>query len=468
MRLDGPMDNQENGAIACSSVEIEPVALETISAGDATGEPRRPTTAQESIDAGPDVIAYPIIRMKGITEIRRSGATGKIASWQPVFEVQRGSESSFEAICESSHQVQWPLDAMMVPTGPADYTSTDALFGSIQTTICAHTGISEQASALLSYWIFASWCSDALCLAPVLVISGAPQEGDSVLRVLRALSHYGFLMTGISPAAFRHIPWAHRPTILSFEQSLSKSTAALLACGARRGYLTMTPGWLRDFYGPKAIYAVENLADDLEVSCSIHVNCRVVAGGRTSRFPDSAFVDYQNQLLAYRVQNLVAVQNATYDAVALPREMRPVANALAASIVDSPSLQHRLVSLLTPLADERQADMAATLEGLTFTAILGLYHRGQTECLVAGIANEVNSIAKSRGERSRHSPETVGHALKRLGIYTRRLSKAGKGLTLDRTTMIRIHELAHSYGAVGFEQDDESECSLCAEIRRLG
>jgi hypothetical protein len=51
----------------------------------------------------------------------------------------------------------------------------------------------------------------------------------------------------------------------------------------------------------------------------------------------------------------------------------------------------------------------------------------------------------ARGEIRKLSPEKVGHKLKKMGMFTRRLSHAGNGFTLDQATRVRLHEVAAAY-----------------------
>jgi hypothetical protein len=91
-------------------------------------------------------------------------------------------------------------------------------------------------------------------------------------------------------------------------------------------------------------------------------------------------------------------------------------------------------------------------------------HTGKAQILVNEVANEVNRIALARGERLRYSAETIGHRLKKIGLVTRRLGKAGKGLVMDLATMARVHELAAAYDGAGLEQDEDNlHCPLCTE-----
>lgn len=182
------------------------------------------------------------------------------------------------------------------------------------------------------------------------------------------------------------------------------------------------------------------------------------------RVTEALVKDLQNQLLRYRCKNLVRVYNCDFDASPLTSDTRAIANALGACIVDSPALQSQLISLLTPVESQRQADRSTGLEALTLEATLNLAHSGQGQILVNEIANEVNRIALARGERLHYSAETIGHRLKKIGLVTRRLGKAGKGLVMDLATMTQAHELAAMYGGVGFEQDENNlPCPLCAE-----
>jgi hypothetical protein len=69
-----------------------------------------------------------------------------------------------------------------------------------------------------------------------------------------------------------------------------------------------------------------------------------------------------------------------------------------------------------------------------------------------------------RGERSKLSPEKVGHRLRKLGLPTRRLSQAGNGLVMDKETMMRLQMLFAMY--VGEDQlvvTEDLHCSQVAE-----
>jgi len=67
---------------------------------------------------------------------------------------------------------------------------------------------------------------------------------------------------------------------------------------------------------------------------------------------------------------------------------------------------------------------------------------------------------QSRGESLKLSPEKVGHKLRKLGLPTRRLTKTGNGLLLDKATVAEIQRLAAVY--VGEDIPAETENLHCS------
>jgi hypothetical protein len=248
---------------------------------------------------------------------------------------------------------------------------------------------------------------------------------------------------------------------------VTKQMASLLGCTTRRDYMVGDAGCYKDHYGPKAVFLGEAVSVDRFPRCSVQVSvlptATACATQKASRLAELEVQELQNQLLSYRVKNLVRVYNSDFDAPTLTSETRAIANALGACIIDSLELQSQLISLLTPVENQRHSDRSTGIEAVILEATLSLCHAGKTQIYFAEIATEVNLVARARGERLQYSAETIGHWLKRVGLSTRRLGNAGKGLVMDLATMTRIHELAAVFGNVGLEQDGDLHCPLCAE-----
>ncbi len=61
------------------------------------------------------------------------------------------------------------------------------------------------------------------------------------------------------------------------------------------------------------------------------------------------------------------------------------------------------------------------------------------------------------------SEEKVGHALKRLGLFTRRLGNKGRGLELTKETQLLVHELARLHqGEAVFRA--HTGCAYCQNL----
>jgi hypothetical protein len=468
----GPnVDTPSNLTESAAATAVNPAStagLDESSTADprAGASPGTPSVAAPLAGHSSDLVAKPVMQWKGITEIGRTGKM-KITSWEPPFEVEEGLEGSIEEIIERADLVRAPSKGTVAPTGTKLYGTTEELYIRLQNAIVAQACLPAHTGALLTHWVFSTWFSDALTVAPGLGIIGSAHDGDIVLRTLRNFCRYPQLLTGVSISDLKKVNWHTTPTLLFYDPTLTKQMASLLGCTTSRGYMIGDAGKYKDFYGPKAVYLGDEVSVDRTPRCSVQVNVTPTTTPAThnaSRLTESVVQELQNQLLRYRLKNLVKVYNSDFDAPVLTSDTRTIANALGACIVDAPKLQSELISLLTPAADQRNVDRSTSLEGITLEATLNLCHEGKVQILVGEIATEVNRIAKARGERMRYSAETIGHRLKKVGLFTRRLGKAGKGLAMDIVTITRVHELAAVYGGVGLDPDENNlHCRLCVE-----
>ena len=381
--------------------------------------------------------------------------------------VEAGHESSLEGILERGKALCSPTRGIPLPVRNEPCGTTSELFTQVRKAILEQTSLSNQVSALLTYWCLSTWFTNSLEIAPCLVITGSSFEGDVVLRTLKTFCRFAFLMAGVTSADLKKINWIARPTLLLFDPNLTKQMAALLACSTSPGYMVNTTKGYLDYFGPKAIYLGENLPTHPIPPSSIHVNATAmskVGQGYGRPLSDSIVQSFQNRLFDYRLKNMVRVNDSEFDASDLPPDTRAVANALGACIVDAPELQEELVSLLTPRAQQQLGERSSSLEALAAEATLRLCHQGKQQIFVREIADEVNRIQTSRGETVNFTAEKVGHKLKKVGLYTRRLGSAGNGLLVDRATYVLVHEVATALLGAGFNSDDENiYCHLCDE-----
>jgi hypothetical protein len=449
------LPQSDTSEAAASNADAGP---ENQAASDAPNSPETPATT-------------PVTKVDGIPEWVRT-ESGELKSVQIRYSLPPNEASSFEKNCARAEYKCDPWERMLVPTDYAAYGTTEELFARIKLTMAKQTHLSDKDSALLTLWVFSTWFHDVLSLAPGLIVSGPAHEGDAILRALYACCYHPILVAGMTSAALSAIQWDKKPTLLIFEPNLSRRSAALLCSSTRRGYLALrtVPGASRsafDYYGPKAIYAGEDPPIRSILQHCVHINALPASGAYSEHvapMTEEMTQKMQNQLLRYRSEHLPEVSKLELCAADLSPDFNAIASALCECIVDAPDLQNDLVSLLTPYSEQQLAERLDELGTLAVGAALALYHQGKNQILINEIATEVNRVLKDRGERIQYSPEKVGHALKKAGLLSRRVSAAGNGFVLDHATRVRIHEVAANYGCVDLTDDKENlHCSLCQQ-----
>jgi hypothetical protein len=388
------------------------------------------------------------------------------------YAIGSDSASIFQEMVAQGQYARDPLQSSPLPTQREAYGTTGELFARIKAAIAEQTQLSDRDSALMTFWVFSTWCQDVLPLAPGLAISGWAFEGDVVLRTLRAFTYHPVLIVGVTTAMLNDIKWDRKPTLLISDPNLGKRMAAQLGSSTRRGYLAFRkvagcPPSPFDYFSSKAIFLGEDPQMASILQNYLHINASPAPGvGSPRALPLTEEVTqiFQNQLLLYRIRNLPAAFRSQFNVSGLSSESNAIAAALGRFIVDAPELQAELVTLLTPFSDQQLAERLDDLGTLAVGAAFTLCHEGKEQALVGEIASEVNRIQKERGERLQYSPEKVGHRLRKAGLLTRRLGAAGNGLLFDRATQILLHDVANAYGCVGSTNCNENlHCPLCAE-----
>jgi hypothetical protein len=347
-------------------------------------------------------------------------------------------------------------------------SETGELHSQIKQVIAGRTRLPDTVSALVAFWAISTWFQEAFTIFPALVIHGPAHDATVLLRVLRDLCHTPTLLAGFKRGDLRDLT-GHR-TLLISEPNLDNRTAALLGNLTNRDFMLVEQGSYFRCAGARAIYIGEDLAIKrilhslyIDATTPPHVD-RPIASQALSGTIDSL----RNRILEYRNKNLSKVSSLEFDPCGLSQETHAMANALGSCIVDAPQLQAELVALLRPQNQQQIADRSDSVEALVAGAALALCHKGKDEIYVKEIAAEVNRLLVARGETMRLTPEKAGHKLKKVGLFTRRLSQAGNGLTLDQATKSRVHEVARAYlGEDSIKDTENLPCNLCSQNERF-
>jgi hypothetical protein len=339
------------------------------------------------------------------------------------------------------------------------------LVDSIVALLRNHVMLPEKQCLLLAHWSIATWFPDFLPFIPSLVITGPAAAADLLLRTLVAVCRRPLLLADASPAVLSALPLGElMPTLLMREPQLNKRMAALLDASSQPGYLLRGNKDFHQFYCAKCIYIGEHANNQLLTPNRIHIH----AGGNSLRSltplpTDDVIQDFQNRLLFYRILRHDDVAASKFLAVRFRPEVCAIAQVLGASTGDL-GLRSGIVELLKEHDEQSRVDRASGQHGTVLKAVLRHCHQpDQQQVFVREIAATANQIYSDDGESLKITNETVGHVLKNLGLYTRRLGNAGRGLVLDKATQARVHELSYANEVL----TDSPEAPACGHCHKM-
>jgi hypothetical protein len=134
-------------------------------------------------------------------------------------------------------------------------------------------------------------------------------------------------------------------------------------------------------------------------------------------------------------------------------------------VIGDAELQARIVPLLKIQDEELRADRAQTFESVVLEAFLSFIHEGGwSKVRTDNVAQRVAAIHKGRGCDQARSPETVGWAIRRVGIPSGRINRAGNGVELNVWTCRLVHKLAQSHGVRAMDGGHRVDCRYCQEL----
>ena len=354
-------------------------------------------------------------------------------------------------------------ESLLLPTDLEDYGTTRNLFHSIRDLLKRYVTLSKNQDELLAYWCLASWFPDALDFIPRLTITGPRFAADSLFRVLRAVSRRPVLLAGINSAVLKAIPINElMPTLLIREIRLSRRKAELLDASDQKDYFVASGTDLRQFYCAKCIYLGEDHSNQAVVPDGIHV---YVGDIRSSAFrlpSDDEVESFQNKLFRYRSLHYDRVKLSRFTVQGLLPELRAVAQQLGSAIVGDDDLQKRIADVLKEQSEQARVDRSSGQKAMVLRAVLSHCHQSeQPQVFAREISATVNRIYREEGEALKVSSETVGHVLKSIGLYSRRLGNGGRGLILDKSTQSKAHELSQAYEVL----PEVPACGYCHNLQ---
>lgn len=353
-------------------------------------------------------------------------------------------------------------DEMYLPINVATDFSAHQVFEGVCSVLRRCPALSDQQCELLSFWCIATWFADQMDFIPRITITGPRYAADLLFALLSRVCRRAILLAGIKPAIFQQIPMKElMPTLLIRQIKPGKSASELLDASDRRRYFVACGKELLNCYCAKCVYVGEQY-DAKHGDKGLYIHLWRNASSPKVRFPsEEATQHLQNQLFTYRSFYLDRAQDTQVSPDELLLQLQMIAYRLQAVIFEDCELQDRLVELLKAQNEQIRADGASGIEATVLKSVLSHCHENESQVYVRNIAATANRIWLEQGETSKLTNEKVGHVLKKLGLYSRRLSSEGRGLTLDDAQKHRVHQLAFEYDVL----PATSECGYCHSLQ---
>jgi hypothetical protein len=355
------------------------------------------------------------------------------------------------------------------PSRVNDCVVTSQVFESLRRFFARHSGLPDESVSLLAHFALVTWFPEYATIWPCLsVVTSDAVASTSLLRLMRCAFRRPVHLGDVTLRALLSLPSWLRPTLLIDQPQPSGELQRMCRTISRPGGLVASNGHLREISCPMVICTAEPLTDPWLLQSAIQVP--VIATARHLP-PDPDFLakatdDLQATLLGYRLKNFAKVRTSTFNAPELSSPACEIARLLGSCVVDNPELQIRIIALLQDHDAENRVERSLMPQAIVAEAGLFLCHEKKSDSAYVGeITTIANGILKARGETLELESRAVGHLLRAIGLPTKRLGEAGRGIFFLHETRRRIHRLAWNHGVRSVQSGGIAVCPFCAEAR---
>jgi hypothetical protein len=349
---------------------------------------------------------------------------------------------------------------------PIDFGTTGQLFNEIRDFLTRHPGLTADSVLKLTYFVFAILFPECAEIWPFAAVVAPDTVGSSLLlRMLACVCIAPLQIGDVTLNAILTLPQSPRPTLLLMDQlATSGELERVLRTMSRPGSLVFRKGRFHDISIPSLVCTAEPLRDRWILDQAVQVTVTPTRGPLPN-LDSQTLGEYartlRGKLLRYREKNLAKVRMSHFDAPLLSSPMREIANMLGRCMVDDPSLQRLVPMILEPQDRDVCIRRADSMEAIETEATLFLSHEvKRRQARIGEITTIVNGILKGRGENIEIESREVGNHLRALGLFSERLSNAGRGIRFTNAVRRKIHELARNYDVRSIPIDS---CEFCAE-----
>jgi hypothetical protein len=340
----------------------------------------------------------------------------------------------------------------------------NVLLSDLRATIREFMEISDRNILLIQSFILANWFPDLFNSVPYLWLIGPPGSAKTtLLRLLSCVCRRALLVGDIRAAALYQLVDSLDTTLFIDELEVSGSRVdwdilRLLRTGSTHGIPVVRNGRIYSTFGFKVICSRQLPEDMALTSRAIAVSIlpslkelKPFTGEEMRRIAE----EFQPRLMMFRLMHYPAVRNSRMQTCNLddmtPRG-RQLSRVLAAPLEGNEQAQSDLIALLQEYDRETRIERLLEPEWLGVEALFGICHEqlpygGRVgEMLMGGVADQINSTLKYRGEDTRLTARKAGAILKSLGIKSESLGNLGRGVRFTQPFRRTIHELARQLG----------------------
>ncbi len=332
---------------------------------------------------------------------------------------------------------------------PAQPNKAVQIFTWIKLSIQVQTHLPEALGSLIAFWVISTWFQESLTVLPCLIISGPAHDATLILRMLKDFCRGPALLAGFRRSDLARLNYGCQTMLIS-EPNLDKRAAALVGNLTNQEFMIVEDGSLVSCARSRAIYIGEDPGIE-RIQHSICINVTPANADLPScpQWLQQTVKRATEHLKQYRKDNLDHVRRLEFSPSGVSSETAAIATALGSCLVDAPDLQEQLVTLLKAQHQQHLSQRVDISEGIVIEAALALSRLGKDCVYAREIAAEANRLLEDRGEAMKLNPEKVGHRLRKLGLPTSRLSKAGNGLVCNKATVATLRQLGEMYVGEG-------------------
>jgi hypothetical protein len=361
---------------------------------------------------------------------------------------------------------------LRLPTRVAPPETTEKLFTDVHELLARHLGQLDSCTTAMVCAVFASWMSPALSMAPILwIFSPAGSPRNLALQLLSVLVRRPLRLAGLRRTDIAHLPMLLQLTLLLDEPDPRPEMQMILRSSTHRGARMVSGHGLLEFFGPKIVFSHQLPCGTALETDALKAAMIPIAGHLPpldSTMREEIAEEFQARLLGYFLRNAGNAQSAYFNANQFTLPVQDIARTLSAALIGDSGVLKRILPMLGVQDEEIRADRARVGDAVVVEASLSFIHQpGWTKVRTDAIAEKVSAIYKGRGSDQQPSAESVGRALKRLGIPSGRINRAGNGIELTVSVCQLIHKLALSYGVRAMEGGPRSDCRYCLQLEPM-